>query len=147
LLIGKNGICKQSLADHFISAMNRKTGKKILGLSSQAMRVFLDYPWPGNVRELENAIEHAFVLCNRDRIELMDLPVEIRQADFGPVVAGLSAAPGHKILFQRKKLTKKVLLELLHECGYNKAEVGRRAGYSRTAIWKYMKKWDIPLKQ
>jgi two-component system response regulator HydG len=135
------------LADHFITAMNRKTGKKILGLSSQAMRVFLDYPWPGNVRELENAIEHAFVLCNRDRIELMDLPVEIRQADFGPVVAGLSAAPGHKILFQRKKLTKKVLLELLHECGYNKAEVGRRAGYSRTAIWKYMKKWDIPLKQ
>ncbi|MFH2067387.1 MAG: hypothetical protein ABIK15_19455 [Pseudomonadota bacterium] len=27
---------------------------------------------------------------------------------------------------------------------WNKAEVGRRVGYSRAAIWKYMKKWDIP---
>jgi hypothetical protein len=30
---------------------------------------------------------------------------------------------------------------------WNKAEVGRRVGLSRTAIWKYMKKWDIPLKR
>ena len=47
----------------------------------------------------------------------------------------------------RKKLTRQVLLELLDECDWNKAEVGRRVGLSRTAIWKYMKKWDIPLQR
>ena len=69
------------LADYFIKRMNKKTGKPITGLSTAAMRVFMDHPWPGNVRELENAIEHAFVLCNRKEIDTVDLPVEIRQPD------------------------------------------------------------------
>jgi len=37
-------------------------------------------------------------------------------------------------------------VEVLEACNWNKAEVGRQVGLSRTAIWKYMKKWDIPLK-
>ncbi len=131
------------LADHFISSMNQKTGKKIKGLSSGAMRIFMDHSWPGNVRELENAIEHAFVLCNRKEIDTDDLPVEIRQPDTAGICteAPLGAIP------RRKKLTKSALLDLLAACDWNKAEVGRRMGLSRTAIWKYMKKWDIPLQR
>ncbi|RLC30893.1 MAG: hypothetical protein DRH32_05050, partial [Deltaproteobacteria bacterium] len=41
---------------------------------------------------------------------------------------------------------REILLELLEQCDWNKAEVSRRIGVSRTAVWKYMKKWDIPLK-
>jgi two-component system response regulator HydG len=45
------------------------------------------------------------------------------------------------------KLSKQVLLELLDECQWNKAEVARRVGRSRTSIWQYMKKWNIPLRR
>ncbi|RLC27149.1 MAG: diguanylate cyclase, partial [Deltaproteobacteria bacterium] len=45
------------------------------------------------------------------------------------------------------KLSRETLLRLLEYCGWNKAEVAREVGLSRTAIWKYMKKWDIPLKR
>ncbi len=129
------------LADHFIKRMNKKTGKPITGLSTAAMRVFMEHPWPGNVRELENAIEHAFVLCHRKEIETFDLPVEIRQPD----PAGICYEVPHGKIQPRKKLTQAALIALLEECDWNKAEVGRRVGLSRTAIWKYMKKWDIPL--
>jgi DNA-binding NtrC family response regulator len=134
------------LADHFIKRMNQKTGKKIQRLSSSALRVLMDYGWPGNVRELENAIEHAFVLCNRDHIDISDLPIEIRNPDHSSVCMQPyeNTARGKR---PKKKLDKQVLLDLLEECGWNKAEVGRRAGLSRTAIWKYMKKWDIPLQK
>ena len=132
------------LVSHFINLMNKKTGKQIQGLFQPAMRLFMDYAWPGNVRELENAIEHAFVLCNRDRIEPLDLPVEIRQADDDRVYSSPPAAP-EPARRKRKKLTKELLLEHLAACDWNKAEVGRRVGLSRTAIWKYMKKWEIPL--
>jgi transcriptional regulator of acetoin/glycerol metabolism len=47
----------------------------------------------------------------------------------------------------RQKLSPETLRELLDECDWNKAEVGRRVGLSRTAIWKYMKKYNIPLKK
>ena len=134
------------LVDHFIERYNRKTGKDIQAGSGRAMRLLMDYPWPGNVRELENAVEHAFVLCEGTRLRVLDLPVEIRQ----PVCTPASEEPGAPPSTPGRgkvNLTEDKLLQVLHECDWNKAEVGRRIGLSRTAIWKYMKKWDIPLKQ
>ena len=132
------------LTSHFISTMNKKTGKTIQGLTQEAMRMFMDYPWPGNVRELENAIEHAFVLCNQDQIGPPDVPIEIRQPDYLEVCyQQLNVPAGTPV--KRKKLSKDVLLELLDQCEWNKAEVARRVGLSRTSIWQYMKKWGIPL--
>jgi two-component system response regulator HydG len=134
------------LADHFIKKMNTKTGKRVSRLSSDAMRIFMDHPWPGNVRELENAIEHAFVLCHRETIDVSDLPIEIRRPEHAN---SCHASPGDGFprKVNRKKLSKTSLLELLDQCDWNKAEVGRRVGLSRTAIWKYMKKFNIPLQK
>jgi len=134
------------LTSHFISTMNAKTGKAIQGLTQEGMRMFMDYPWPGNVRELENAIEHAFVLCKRDQIDSLYLPIEIRQPDYLDVCYKQPDVPAGTPV-KRKKLSKEVLLELLDQCEWNKAEVARRVGLSRTSIWQYMKKWDIPLRK
>jgi two-component system, NtrC family, response regulator HydG len=134
------------LISHFLNLMNRKTGKKIRRVSQPAMRLLMDYAWPGNIRELENAIEHAFVLCDRDQVEPLDLPAEIRRAEDPATCREVSAAAGRAPV-RRKKLTKEALLDLLDAYDWNKAEVGRQAGLSRTAIWKYMKKWDIPLQK
>jgi two-component system response regulator HydG len=110
------------------------------------MRIFLDHSWPGNVRELENAIEHAFVLCNRDQIEIFDLPLELRQPtdQYWPEGIGAEAVKKARI---GKNLSEKELMELLYKSDWNKAEVARRLGVSRTAVWKYMKKWNIPLQK
>jgi two-component system, NtrC family, response regulator HydG len=134
------------LVDHFINAQNGKTGKSIKGVTQSSMRILMDYNWPGNVRELENAVEHAFVLCSGQYADIFDLPVEIRQLAYSPGLketthsATSEALPG-------EKLSREILIEILNDCAWNKAEVGRRVGLSRTAIWKYMKKWDIPLKR
>jgi len=134
------------LVGYFIQKQKKKTKKKIQGISQHAMRILMDHTWPGNVRELQNAIEHAFVLCTREQIEVFDLPVEIRQMQYRPEAGVISSFPQRTTLLP-KKLSKESLLELLAECGWNKAEVSRRVGLSRTAIWKYMKKWNIPLKK
>jgi len=134
------------LVSHFIQLQNQKTGKRIEGITQSSMRILMDYSWPGNVRELENAIEHAFVLCSGDLIDVFDLPIEIRQMAYqpnSPPDLGTTSTP----VFPYRKLSPEILLELLHACNWNKAEVGRRAGLSRTAIWKYMKKWHIPLER
>jgi len=134
------------LVSHFIRLQNRKTGKRVVGVTQSSMRIFMDYPWPGNVRELENAIEHAFVLCSGRHIDVFDLPVEIRQLAYRPVTAEAFSGTVSRPAF-REKLSRETLLRLLEDCGWNKAEVAREVGLSRTAIWKYMKKWDIPLKR
>jgi len=132
------------LVSHFIKSQNRKTGKGIIGFTQSAMRILLDYNWQGNVRELENAIEHAFVLCMNKNIDIFDLPVEIRKVNYKPAVHSTRQYSSSN---ERKKLTRELLLEILTDSGWNKAEVARRVGLSRASIWKYMKKWDIPMQR
>jgi transcriptional regulator with GAF, ATPase, and Fis domain len=134
------------LINHFINIQNKKTGKRINNVSQSALRILMDYTWPGNVRELENAIEHAFVLCNDKEIDIFDLPVEIRQFEY-QAVAHITPRSTQNSTSSRRQVTREILLEILHVCNWNKAEAGRRMGLSRTAVWKYMKKWDIPLKR
>ncbi len=132
------------LVKHFVHVFNRKTQKHIKDLTTDAMRLLMEYHWPGNVRELENAIEHAFVLCSGDRIGIFDLPLEIRQMEYYSLTN--ADEPKNNSYNQNpKRVTKDMLLHLLHDCGWNKAEVARRLGRSRTSVWQYMKKWDIPL--
>ncbi len=131
------------LISHFIDRQNRKTGKAVKGVSHSAMRILMDHPWPGNVRELENAVEHAFVLCAGDRLDIFDLPVEIRQLAYRPASRDGTPTAESDVSFER--LSRQTLIQLLDACQWNKAEVGRRLGKSRTSVWKYMKKWGIPL--
>ena len=134
------------LANHFIHRFNQKTGMKIQSITQDAMRVIMDYEWPGNVRELENAIEHAFVLSSQNRIDVFDLPVEVRQAEYHPA-SYLNNSLSKSRTKLSEKLTREKLIEVLDESDWNKAEAARRLGLNRTVVWRYMKKWDIPLKK
>ena len=62
------------LVDHFVARLNRLRGKTIRGAAPEVLGLLMAYDFPGNVRELENMLEHAFVLCDGDRLELGHLP-------------------------------------------------------------------------
>jgi two-component system, NtrC family, response regulator HydG len=57
-----------------------RMGRKISGIAPSTADQLVRYEWPGNVRELENAMERAVALTRGSRVELEDLPEEIRQA-------------------------------------------------------------------
>ena len=67
--------------------------RKISGLAPRAADQLLRHEWPGNVRELENAMERAVALARGSRVELDDLPEEIRQAFPTPVPAAGTVRP------------------------------------------------------
>ncbi|MDD4237101.1 MAG: sigma 54-interacting transcriptional regulator [Desulfotomaculaceae bacterium] len=55
-----------ALVIHLITKFNRKLGKKVKGLSDDALEVLYSYDWPGNVRELENVIERVMVTVDEE---------------------------------------------------------------------------------
>ena len=129
------------LVAHFIKKGNQRENKTIQGVDTKGMKRLMEYPWPGNIRELENAIEHAFVICDSHWIESKDLPVEVRnRQDMDPEIHPDSVK-------KPSKITRQELLKVLDDCDWNKAAVGRQLDKSRTAVWKYMKKWNIPLQR
>jgi DNA-binding NtrC family response regulator len=73
------------------AAMRMK--RKISGIAPNAADQLLRYEWPGNVRELENAMERAVALARGSRVDLEDLPEEVRQAFPLPVATSGSVRP------------------------------------------------------
>jgi len=67
--------------------------RKISSLAPAAADQLLRYEWPGNVRELENAMERAVALARGSRVELEDLPEEIRRAFAKPVASKGTVRP------------------------------------------------------
>jgi PAS domain S-box-containing protein len=136
------------LVAHFLEKYNERAKKSIAGMNPDAMRMVMDYCWPGNVRELENAIEHAFVTCGQGHIDSLDLPLEIRRTDIKDRICGrqnasISDASAPKP--SRRAATKEEIVALLKECDWNKAEVARRLGITRTQVWRRMVQLEIPL--
>jgi two-component system response regulator HydG len=118
------------LVEHFLKLFAAAKGKDIHGISSEALRLLLDYPWPGNVRELENTIEHALVLAKAGQVEAWDLPAAIQA----------SAPETSPTLAQREG---KTLLEILEECGWNKKLAAQRLGISRSTLYLMLKRHKI----
>ncbi|HPE37724.1 MAG TPA: sigma 54-interacting transcriptional regulator, partial [Spirochaetales bacterium] len=66
------------LVEYFIRKYAMKAGKRVHGITAEAMARVMRYPFPGNVRELENVIERGVVLCRGEYLTETDifLPLE-----------------------------------------------------------------------
>ncbi|MFP4165141.1 MAG: sigma-54 interaction domain-containing protein [Chitinispirillaceae bacterium] len=138
------------LCNHFLKKYREETGKNIISVSPDAMRLLMNYCWPGNVRELENAIEHAFVLSRTDEIQVSDLPHElrvraVREGICAEKVAGIEPSVKPRSLIPRKSggrldISREQLAALLEEHKWNKSATARALGISKVALWKKMKK-------
>lgn len=63
----------EELANYFLQFYSGETGRKLGGISPDAMQLLIGYRWPGNVRELKNVMERAVVLCRGSSIEVEDI--------------------------------------------------------------------------
>ena len=63
-----------ALIEHFIRRFNVEEGKRITGVSEEAMAILCAFDWPGNVRQLENSVYRAIVLCDTPHLQAYDFP-------------------------------------------------------------------------
>ena len=62
------------LARRFLARFCAEEGKRIRGISAEAMALLSTYDWPGNVRQLENAVFRAVVLADGDELTTAEFP-------------------------------------------------------------------------
>jgi two-component system response regulator HydG len=122
------------LARHFLNLFASEQDISAQRISPEAMRQLLDYDWPGNVRELENSIEHATVIAKGRYIEVSDLPIAVKHPG-----TKSKTGPDRSIMENERKL----LREVLEECGWNKKEAAIRLGISRSTLYDKLKKFQI----
>ena len=69
------------LARHFLQKSARELAVDSKTLTDAAMRALAAFPFPGNVRQLENICHWLTVMAPGQRIEIADLPPEVRTGE------------------------------------------------------------------
>ena len=125
------------LIDHFRKKFNLLMGKEIRSVSDEAMEWLMNYSFPGNIRELENIIEHGFVICRGEQIEVKHLPRNVYYEQVkGPA---LDAATPNTLDEAERLLIKKTL-----EKNYgHRGRTARELGIHKTTLWRKLKKYGL----
>jgi len=124
------------LVDHMVAKFNRIMGKDISGVSEDVLVRLMGYDYPGNVRELENIIEHAFVLCSSDLIELDHLPAELcpqRSSTKGEFSSD----------YTLKSMEKLMISEALHRHGGNRMHAAKDLAVNPSTLYRKIKSLKI----
>jgi len=122
------------LIQYFLKKYNNFFGKKINGITQNAMQCLLKYPYPGNVRELESIIERAVALAEGQEITIEDLPQDISEFEIMT-----EEEPPFSIAGQEKQHIQRAL----EVTGYNKTAAAKLLGLSRTTLWRKLKKYGL----
>jgi len=118
------------LAERMRLELNRKVGRRIEGLTKDAVSTLVQYDWPGNVRELKNVIERIFVTREGGQIDAEDLMHVLPHCR--PIQS--QSAPDEELRDVR---------EALVVCNGNKSKAAERLNCSRMTLYRKMAKYGI----
>jgi two-component system response regulator HydG len=110
--------------------------RKVSGLASSAADQLLRYEWPGNVRELENAMERAVARARGSRVELEDLPEEVRQAFPKPVATTGTVRPLDEV-------EKEYILAALELNGGNQTRTAEQLRIGSATLYRKLKSYGL----
>jgi two-component system response regulator HydG len=108
--------------------------RKISGLAPRTADQLLRYEWHGNVRELENTMERAVALARGTRVELEDLPEEVRQAFLKPIATSGTVRPLDEI-------EKEYILAALELNGGNQTRTAEQLHIGSATLYRKLKSY------
>jgi DNA-binding NtrC family response regulator len=123
------------LANDLLARLRSRTSRRVAGFAPTALESLRAYAWPGNIRELRNVVERAVMLGRSERIELGDLPADIRAADRS------GAAPSEQVPLpmDSAELDRRNLLAALAATGGNKTRAAAILGIDRVTLYSRLK--------
>ncbi len=134
------------LLEHFIKkySTERQAEPPVVGLTSDAERLFYNYGWPGNIRELENVIERAMVLCSGSKIGVSDLPRGFRDDVSNTLhIDGISADA--QLYDTLAMVERKMILRALKIANNIQAHAAEILGIGKSGLNQKIKKLNIDI--
>jgi DNA-binding NtrC family response regulator len=126
------------LVAHFIRRYNHEFGKRIQGLTPEAINALRAYRWPGNVRELQNVVERSVVLVDGPLIGMDDLPLELSLGAAGTTETDMLSLNEASDRFERQ-----IVLRTLDRVDGNVSEAARVLGLHRNSLKAKLDRWKI----
>jgi len=128
------------LVDHFLKEAAAEVGSKVTGITDAAMKALAGYDWPGNIRQLRNSIRTMVVMCDRDKLDVRDIPPEItqrRQLTAGdPAAAALGTA-------SLDDIERRAIEETLTKTEGNREKAAKILGIGERTLYRKIKEYNL----
>jgi Nif-specific regulatory protein len=129
------------LAQHFLKRFVHETGRKIAGLTTDAVKKLEEYQWPGNVRELRNVIERAVALGSGPVLDAPD--IWLSALDLGGVAAaGSNSSPAFQPM-SIEDIEKQHIVRTLQHTNWNKSQAASILHIERSTLDRKIKSYDL----
>lgn len=126
------------LVEHFLQEAAKVHNKQVEGITPEAIRKLSGCRWPGNARELRSVIDQMVVLSDTPRLDVEDLPEQIRGATdivlaSAPSTAGLTMEQMEKIhIANTLKLT-----------GGNRERTAKMLGIGSRTLYRKLREYGL----
>ncbi len=124
-----------SLVAIYVSEINMRTGKQLLGLDGEAMDALAGYSWPGNITQLKRVLLEAAFLADGNYITAKNIKTCIENEMFeldGSVVCNIDLNQS------LDDITYDVVRMVMKEEGDSKKKAAERLKISRTTVWRIL---------
>jgi DNA-binding NtrC family response regulator len=130
------------LVEHFLKEAAEEIGSKVNGITEPALQILMAYDWPGNIRQLKNSIRTMVVMCDRDKLDVRDLPPDIlqrRQLPGETHQATGSSFAGVSLV----DLEKKAILDTLARTAGNREQAAKILGIGERTLYRKIKEYGL----
>ena len=133
------------LVDYFIKEAVTEVGSKVTGITDAAQTILSNFDWPGNIRQLRNCIRTMVVMCDRNKLDVADIPPEIAQRRQLPPfllsqesrgAAGLAGLP-------LNELEKQAITDTLAKTKGNREKAAKILGIGERTLYRKIKEYNL----
>jgi len=124
-----------AIAEYYLRFFNRKSNKRIDGMSKDFLDHLQQHEWKGNIRELKNIIERAVILSDGPQLTVDNLPSELQGTGLH-VVGPLSA-------FDLASVEKLHIQRVLNHTRGNKTEAARLLNIGLTTLYRKIEEYKL----
>ena len=125
------------LAKAFIRNFSAQLSRAINEITPEFLSTLEQQTWKGNIRELRNVIERSLIVCEGDRLDIADLPLEIQNAHYEQSDDGMPDC------FELSAMERRHIARVLEYTKGNKTEAARLLKIGLTTLYRKIEEYKI----
>jgi two-component system, NtrC family, response regulator AtoC len=126
-----------ALVNYFVDSYNSEFGKRVRGVTGDAMRRLQAYSWPGNIRELRNAVERAMLLAEGKELAATQFPV----VSAAPRLTERAELPLTGV--DLEQLERSLVVQALERSAWNQTKAAALLGLNRDQVRYRIEKFKL----
>ena len=125
------------LAKAFVKDFSVRLARPVTEITPAFLEALEQQPWKGNIRELRNVIERSLIVCESERLDVADLPLDIQNTHYEQ---SDETTPGS---FELSAMERRHIARVLEYTKGNKTEAVRLLKIGLTTLYRKIEEYGV----